>query len=270
MAFFEQFPKIKYDFNQDGVVQNMVDIYRSVRPLPAFLDNYSAYKLYEIKNGERPDIVSQRLYGNSDFYWTFFVVNEFLHDGYRAWPMPEETLFDYIKTEYEGYVVTTSPDIVRTGDGLIINANNPTGEGFRNSLSARFEIGETITGSTSGASGKLVKKNADLQQLVIQDVTGAFIAPEEIRGQTSNDFVSSFQVFKYAEAPYYYYKTGDANKRPVTIDTHIQGGVDASLCSYVSYRSHLIELNDTRSQIRYVAPEFIGAFVDEFEQLLNV
>ena len=64
MSFFKQFPKIEYDFNRTGVKQNMVDLFRSVRPLPSFLDNYSAYKFYEIKNGERPDIVSQRLYNN--------------------------------------------------------------------------------------------------------------------------------------------------------------------------------------------------------------
>tara|TARA_B100000927_G_scaffold231727_1_gene191753 strand:- start:5329 stop:6141 length:813 start_codon:yes stop_codon:yes gene_type:complete len=269
MAFFKQFPKIEYDFNRDGTIQNMVDIYRSVRPLSAFLDNFSAYKFYEVKNGERPDIVSQRLYGTPDFYWTFFVVNEFLHDGYRAWPLSEENLFDYIQKEYEGFVITTSPDIVRTGDGLIINADNPTGEGFRNSLSARFTIGETITGSTSGATGTLVKKDADKQQLVIQNVTGAFIAPEEIKGQTSDDTVSSNQVFKYAEAPFYYFKTGDAKKRPITIDTHVQGGVPENESSFVSYRSQIIEENDTRAQIRYVNPEAIGQFVDKFEELLN-
>ena len=74
MAFFKQFPKVEYDFNRTGVKQNMVDIYRHVKPLDSFLDNTSAYKFYEVINGERPDIVSQRLYGTSDFYWTFFVI----------------------------------------------------------------------------------------------------------------------------------------------------------------------------------------------------
>ena len=70
--FFKQFPKIDYDFNRTGVVQKMVDLYRSVRPLPSFLDEYSGYKFYNIKNGERPDIVSGRLYGTPRYYWTFF------------------------------------------------------------------------------------------------------------------------------------------------------------------------------------------------------
>ena len=50
---FKQFPKVDYDFNRTGVVQKMVDLYRSVRPLPTFLDTYSGYKFYNIKNGEK-------------------------------------------------------------------------------------------------------------------------------------------------------------------------------------------------------------------------
>jgi hypothetical protein len=212
MSFFKQFPKVEYDFNRTGVKQNMVDLFRAVRPLPSFLDNYSAYKFYEVKNGERPDIVSQRLYGSSEYYWTFFVINDFLHDGMRSWPMSQEDLFTYIEKEYEGYVIETNPVIIRDTDGLITD--------HRNSLSGRFQLGETITGATSNASGKLTIKNADLSQLVIQNVTGgAFIGSalgqsttELVIGQTSEDSVSTYNVYPYAEAPYYYYET-DASTR---------------------------------------------------------
>ena len=81
MSFFRQFPTINYDLKKDGSVMRMVNIFRNVRPLQNYVDNPSLYNFYEIKNGERPDTVSQRLYGTPDFYWTFFVINEFLHDG---------------------------------------------------------------------------------------------------------------------------------------------------------------------------------------------
>ena len=269
MAFFKQFPKIEYDFNRTGIKQNMVDLFRSVRPLPSFLDNYSAYKFYEVKNGERPDIVSQRLYGTSQYYWTFFVVNDFLHDGMRAWPMSQEDLFTYIEKEYEGYAIETNPVITRDTDGLITD--------HRNSLSGRFTLGETVTGATSSATGTLTVKNADLSQLVVQNVTGgAFIGSalgqattELVVGQTSGDSVSTYNVYKYAEAPYYYHLTNDALKKPVTNANHIVGGVDALDLSYVSNRQHVIDENDEHSQIRYVDPAYIDEFVNNFEELLN-
>ena len=269
MSFFKQFPKIEYDFNRTGVKQNMVDLFRSVRPLPSFLDNYSAYKFYEIKNGERPDIVSQRIYGSSQYYWTFFVINDFLHDGYRAWPMSQEDLFDYIAKEYEGYVIETNPVITRDTDQLITD--------HRNSLAGRFTLGETITGATSGATGTLTSKITDLSQLVVQNVTGAFIGDqtpgsnttELVVGGTSEDSVSTYNVYKYAEAPYYYYRTDDADLKPVTNANHIVGGVDALHLSYVSNRSHIIEENDERTKIRIIDPAYVEQFVDQFEELIN-
>jgi len=263
MSFFKQFPKVQFDLNRTGVKQNMVDIFRSVRPLPSFLDNTTAYKFYEIINGERPDIVSQRLYGTPDFYWTFFVVNDFLHDGYRAWPMSQEQLFQYMESQYEGYVVET-------------HATSSTA--LTNSLAGRFTLGETITGATSNATGTLTKKNIDMSQLVIQNVTGAFIGSlvgitnttELVIGGTSGDSVSTHRVFKYADAPYYYYREEDTKeKKPVSNAKHVVGGIADSDLAFVSNRTHEFNLNEKRSKIRYVDPNYISQFVDAYKKAIN-
>jgi len=257
--FFKQFPKIDYDFNRTGVIQKMVDLYRSVRPLPSFLDEYSGYKFYNIKNGERPDIVSGRLYGTSRYYWTFFLLNDHLHDGYRAWPMSQEALQDYMAKEYRGFAIETSP-----------KATDSTDDGpFENSLSGRFTLGETVVGGTSGASGTVTKKIVDLSQLIVQDTTGTFSSNDLIVGQTSSNSVSAHRVYKYIDAPYYYYKAGDALKHPVTNADHITGGVNNSQTEFVSNRAYLEEQNDSNATIRYVEPAFINKFTKSFKELLN-
>ena len=43
MAYFNLFPKVGYDFNRDGVIQNVVDIFRHVRPLQNFVDEINTY-----------------------------------------------------------------------------------------------------------------------------------------------------------------------------------------------------------------------------------
>ena len=50
MSYFKQFPKVQYDFERNGVIQNIVNIYRSVRPLQNFIDNSTAYTFYEINH----------------------------------------------------------------------------------------------------------------------------------------------------------------------------------------------------------------------------
>lgn len=307
MSFFKMFPKVDYDINRTGTVQRMVDIYKSIRPIEAFTDNPSMYQLYQIPNGERPDIVSQRLYGTSEYYWTFFVVNEFLHDGYKVWPMSEEMLFDYIKQEYNGYAITTNPKIERNTDQLITD--------FKNSIAGRFTIGETIRGSVSGAEGTLTKKYVDMNQLIIQNVTnGPYTGNgpddndnyEDLIGLESTDIVESFKVYQYSEAPHHFYILDEyGNERQysnlefitnpyqtdgnLTITNSYEAGFrSANVLSdeinipvteplatpvnelkYKSNRQYINQLNDERSKIRVINPQFIELFIDEFEKLLN-
>ena len=271
MSYFRQFPKLSYDFDRNGIKQTVVDIYRSARPLKAFLDDLNAYSFYEIKNGERPDIVSQRLYGTTQYYWTFFVINDFLHDGLAAWPMSQEKLHAYMAQEFEGVVITTNPKDIPTGDiGVSL--------GQENSLSGRFELGETITGTTSGATGILVKKNADMNQLVLQTVVGSFIgdstpgpsnATESITGLTSDDSVNTYDVYKYIDAPHNYYRTDDPEKRVQTNAIFIPGGEPAGELSYDTNRTHLFSSNEARSKMRVIDPKYISDFVEKYEAIIN-
>jgi len=255
MSFFRQFPKVEYDFNQNAIKQNVVDIFRHVKPIQEFIDNYTQYRFYDIENGERPDVVSELLYGSTQYYWTFFVINDFLHDGYRAWPMSQEDLHEYIEEEYNGYAIVSRVEA-----------------GASNTIAGKYQIGEVIQGNNSGALGKLYRKNLDMNQLIVRDMSNSFVyeVDEAIQGNTSNDVVVASQVFKYAEAPYYYYLTSDVKKRPQTNALHIKGAKhgDGEL-SYQTYRQYEYELNEERSKIKVVDPKYIGQFQKTFESLIN-
>jgi len=270
MAFFKQFPKVPYDIFRNGINQNITDIFRAVKPVEEFLDNPSVYTFYQVKNGERPDIVSMRLYDTPQYYWTFFIVNEYLHDGLGVWPMSQEDLKEYMDKEYNGFAITTRTEIVFDSDSLIID--------HRNSLAGRFTLGETITGVESGATGTLTKKNIDMNQLIIQDVTGgSFIGdplstenPSElITGSTSTDTVSTYEVFKYIDAPFQYYLTNDPDRRAVDNGVFVKGATSTADLSYISNRQHIEEVNDTRSRIRVIDPNYIEQFADVYERTLN-
>lgn len=291
MSYFKLFPKIGYDYNREGVIQNVINIFRHVRPVQNYVDNLSAYKNYSIRNGERPDIVSQKLYGTPDYHWTFFIVNDFLHDGIGVWPMSQENLFKYIETEYNGVAVETRPNVVRNTDGGITD--------FRDSLAGRFNIGESVVGGISNATGTLTKKDVYNNQLIIQNVTGAFIGDgignnrETVAGLTSTDSINTWKVWDYAEAPHHWF---GGNGYISAIDIKNQGGVDnqvqvsnanffsttddASLNqilqvgsvaqpSYISNRNYLFNLNEERSQIRIIDPRHIEKFAETFESLIN-
>jgi hypothetical protein len=270
MSYFKQFPSIPYDFDRDGILQNVVDIYRHSRLLKAYQDDMFAYKLYTVKNGERPDIVSQRLYGTPNYYWTFFVINDFLHTGLSAWPMSQEKLYDYMNEEFAGVAITTQPTISDTGD-LGVN------QGHENSLAGTFTLGEIITGNTSGAKGTLVKKNIDMNQLVLQNVTGTFIGDstaagspkESVTGSLSGDSTDTHDAYLYLDAPYQYYRLDDPEKRLQSNAVFIPGGEPAGELGFYTNRSYVNSTNDQRSNIKVIDPKYITQFVDKYEESIN-
>jgi len=274
MSFFKQFPTQSYDFNRDGIIQQVVDIYRSVRVEGSSIDNPSLYLNYSIKDGERPDIVSQRLYNTPEYYWTFFVINEMLHDGMRAWPMSRTVMEDYLAEEYSGVVITTNPVTVTNTDLGITT--------FRDSLAGRFRLNETITGQANlhngnPPSGTLVKKDIDLNQLVLKDVTGTFFgdpdltsnSSEKISGNLSNDDVDTFRVYPYRDAPHHWHLINDPEKRPTDNGVYVSGGTSINDITYQSNQSFVFELNEKRSSIRVISPQYIDRFVEDFETMIN-
>jgi len=274
MSFFKQFPTQSYDFNRDGIIQQVVDIYRSVRIEGSSIDNPALYLNYNIKDGERPDIVSQRLYNTPEYYWTFFVINEILHDGMRAWPMSRSVMEDYLAEEYSGVVITTNPVTVTNTDLGVTT--------FRDSLAGRFRLNETITGqaalhNNNPPTGTLVKKDIDLNQLVLKDVTGTFIgdpdltsnSSETISGNLSNDSVNTFRVYPYRDAPHHWHLITDTDKRPTDNGVYVNGGTSINDITYQSNQSFVFDLNEKRSSIRVISPQYIDRFVEDFETMIN-
>jgi hypothetical protein len=86
MSFFSQFPTIKYDVRNDNVKNDIIDIFRHVDAKDSRIDEITTYMYYEVVEGERPDVVSNRLYGTPDYHWTFFIINEGLKKGLLNWP----------------------------------------------------------------------------------------------------------------------------------------------------------------------------------------
>jgi hypothetical protein len=267
-GYFSNFPKVSYRFNPIGITQNVVDIFRHARSQDTFIDNPLAYQKYTIIDGERPDVVSQRLYGTPDLYWTFFVINESLNEVYSDWPMSQEALNKYIDYHFSGQVIETYPEVARTTDQLV-NGHPNSLAGTGSSNSTNFSIGDTITGSLSGASGTLFKKNLDMSQLVIRDIDGSFIENEGITG--GGDPVTSYKVFEERLAPLYWYESSDPEKRPVTPNNVINTplAVPRASCSYVSIYEHIININQENSQIKVIDPKYINQFVADFRKIIN-
>lgn len=99
--YFENFNSLIYAFviKGDVVVKPMLDITKNVRPLQRILDNTLFYGDYDIEDGDTPEVISERIYGNPSLHWVLMLINE-KYDYLEDWPMPENKLEDYVTKKY--------------------------------------------------------------------------------------------------------------------------------------------------------------------------
>jgi hypothetical protein len=140
--YFRNFSLTDYRFgdNENPVLFDNITQY--VDLIDGLKDDISFYQKHTIISGDRADTLSYRLYGTTDYYWTFFLMNDSLR--LSGWPVSQQNLFGNITEKYPYRIVTTNSDI-----------------------SNSFPVGQIVTGTQSGTVGRVVRRIPDLGQLVI-------------------------------------------------------------------------------------------------------
>lgn len=89
--YFESFPKVLYLYGNEITPVATQNLSKLSTLIDEIGDQISAYIEYEIRDFERPDSLSQRLYGNSTYDWTFFLMNPRLRE--QGWPLPLQDVY---------------------------------------------------------------------------------------------------------------------------------------------------------------------------------
>ena len=100
--FFDTFGKTYYDFtgnNSNALVTNFLKQVVAINT-----DDVVTYTKYQIQDRDRPEIVSNILYGDPKYHWTFFLLNDSLKEGKIGWPMSLTEFNEYIETDYDPYM----------------------------------------------------------------------------------------------------------------------------------------------------------------------
>ena len=72
MNFFKFFPQTSYTFGNQSTNDTFRNISIYADTIDQVKDNLTMYENYNVLDGERPDIVSQKLYDSPEFHWTFY------------------------------------------------------------------------------------------------------------------------------------------------------------------------------------------------------
>lgn len=119
--YFEKFPKIFYDFPQDNTstdLQILTDITTNVRFRKAILENITLYDEYDIQEGETPEMIAEKVYGNAELHWIIMLANQ-KYNYLDDYPMSSAELYNYCVDKYGAENLQVVHHYEK--DGIIIN-----------------------------------------------------------------------------------------------------------------------------------------------------
>jgi len=100
MNYFKRFPKTFY--SRDNYINNfeyVTNIMVRIRLFDSVLNSRTAFYSYTVGDGERPDTVAHKYYGDSKYAWVVLAANNYI-DPLFEWPLNAEELDSYIISEY--------------------------------------------------------------------------------------------------------------------------------------------------------------------------
>ena len=97
--YFDSFPVIPYDSKGDLNFKDVTNLLRRVGMRTKLKTNTLLYDTYDVKEGETPEMIAHKLYGDAKLHWIILLVND-ITDRYHQWPMSGGQFLDYINDKY--------------------------------------------------------------------------------------------------------------------------------------------------------------------------
>jgi|TARA_B100000085_G_scaffold248080_1_gene242884 hypothetical protein len=116
--YFAKFPTYEYDLQNNDKRTLITDILRRVNLRSNVQANTLVFDEYNVEDGETPDIVAAKYYGNSAYHWVIVTINN-ITTRYD-WPLDQVALSQYVNDKYSNPDGTHHYELAQTsGDTTI-------------------------------------------------------------------------------------------------------------------------------------------------------
>lgn len=258
-SYFDKIPKIKYDINRSLInpkYETVTNIFFRVKYLEEALNNISAYFTVEVTDGDTPEILAEKVYGDAGANWMITMANKMI-DPQWEWPLDYDSFQKYIAGKYGSVeaamttahhyemVVTriTQPDNIKIERRYIVNAEKLTDNNMTVPYNYYFPIvvvNDLLTDNTSitiDSSTYTVDSGAEDQD------TGEFgLQPGSLA------FAEYTNTYTFADG------------KTVTEDII---GQEINVYDYET------QVNDSKRLIKIIKKEYYQQIMKEFEQLTD-
>jgi hypothetical protein len=187
MKYFQVMPKIAtIDYVGNKIVLTNLMVRTEI--IPSLLNNPLLFYSYDIQDGDTPEIIADKYYGDSYRYWIVLFANQII-DPQWNWPMNQNLFSDYVLDKYKS----------ATANSLNISANTVTSSQVlaytQSNIQNYIKTVITVDSSTNESTTSIYYIDSTAYALVQENTsTGTFSSGAQVT-QT---------VSKYTETLYEY------------------------------------------------------------------
>ncbi len=98
--YFKNIPTIIYDSVGNGEFKDVKNLLRRVAIRAKVKTNTLLYDTYDVKEGETPESIADRMYDDPELHWIVLLVND-ITDRYHQWPMNFSQFNQFIADKYD-------------------------------------------------------------------------------------------------------------------------------------------------------------------------
>ena len=120
--YFENFPLIPYDSVGDGQFKIVTNLLKRVAIRSKVKTNVMMFDTYDVKEGETPEMIADKLYGDPELHWIVLLMNN-VTDRYHQWPMNNNQFLSYMHDKYTNQDATHHYEISQVSGDTTIKIN---------------------------------------------------------------------------------------------------------------------------------------------------
>jgi len=120
--YFENFPLIPYDSVGNGEFKLVTNLLKRVAVRSKVKTNVMIFDTYDVKEGETPEIIADKLYDDPELHWIVLLFND-VTDRYHQWPMNNNQFLSYMHDKYTDQDATHHYEISQVSGDTTIKIN---------------------------------------------------------------------------------------------------------------------------------------------------
>lgn len=285
--YFDLFPKIPYSIGRDDQVASFYDvatnIFVRVRVIVEKLDQIFHYYEYTIKDGETPEILAEKYYGDPEAHWLVLITNN-KTDPQFDWPLMGDNFNNYVANKY-GSVAIAQTTIhhfekvyktvdsytgtetykrvnIETNPVTVLTINN-AGRGYSSNgyISFSTDYGTGANASyTINANGSIIS--------VALSSGGDYVSSPNASINASNTATADIQAFSPSGNTWLQMPTDLGSPISTTVGPYVINTYSAYRNSVTNYDWEFEE-NEKKRRIKLIKPAYFASIKNEFNTIMQ-